>query len=143
MHINNKPVSAIPEVQAFEEAKRELEEFKEAHQPFYQSFMRLCEAYNAARDAADKIVRAKQISCGPFQLASRPSTSYDAERLYEEMGEAFFFAHGGSVEQKPIYTVNKPLLEAAIAAGMLPDEVVSVIKKVRVAYHTPQKAELP
>jgi len=143
MPINNKFVSTIPEVQAFETAKRELEEFKAAHEAFYNDLVRLLDIYNAARDAADKVVRAQQVSCGPFQLAARPSVSYDAEKLYEEMGEPFFFAHGGKVENKPVYVVNKPQVEAAIAAGLVPDEVVESVRRINVRYHTPKKAELP
>lgn len=143
MTTNNKPSKAVPEVEAFEKIQRELEEFKADNTEFFEVLGELTARYNAALGMAEKAVRSQQVSCGPFQLTGKPSISYDAEVLYEEMGRDFFFAHGGSVKQVTEYAVDRAQAEVAYAKGLLPAEIVSKVRKVKLSYHKPPTVALP
>jgi len=141
--INNRPTNVIPEVEAFERIQRELDEFKRANPEFFEQLQHIVDRYNATRDMAEKVVRTKQISCGPFQLTGRPSVSYDGEVLYEEMGRDWFFEHGGATKQITKYEIDKTKAEAAFSAGIIPEEVAAKARKVKASYHKPEKVELP
>jgi hypothetical protein len=134
---------AIPEVEEFLKAQKELEEFKDDNTNFFEALQPLVDRYNATLELADKKVRAQQISCGPFQLTGKPSISYDAEKIIEEMGVDFFLEIGGVVAQKLVYEIDKLKAEAANAANLFPPEVLKVVRKTRVAYHKPEKVNLP
>jgi len=143
MAVNNVPVKSIPEVDEFEKAQRALEEFKANNEEFFAMLQPLVDRYNASLELADKKVRAQQVSCGPFLLTGRPSVSYDAEKLIEEMGLDFFIEIGGVVSQRTVYEIEKAKAEAAFSAGYIPDEAVKVVRKIKVAYHKPDKVVLP
>lgn len=137
------PVSSIPEVGAFTKIQRELETFKKNNPEFFEELNSIVERYNAALDLADKAVRAKQVSCGDFQLMSRPTVYYDAEKLCEELGEEAFIALGGTVKQVPEYAVEKHVLESNIVRGIIPDDIVKRTRTVRCRYDKPEKLNLP
>jgi hypothetical protein len=143
MTVNNVPVKSIPEVDEFTKAQRALDEFKANNEEFFAMLQPLVDRYNASLELADKKVRAQQVSCGPFQLTGRPSVSYDAEKIIEEMGRDFFIEIGGVIAQRTVYEIEKSKAEAAFAAGYIPDEVVKVVRKTKVAYHKPDKVVLP
>lgn len=140
---NNRPVNAIPEVESFEKIAKELDQFKADNTEFFETLQEIVDRYNAARDRAEKAVRAKQVSCGPFQLTGRPSVSYKGEVLYEEMGRDWFFEHGGTTTQVTKYEMDKSKAEAAYTAGLIPEEVVAKARTVKASYHKPEKVELP
>ena len=140
--INSRPTRTIPEVQAFEKVQQELDAFKAENPEFFAELEALVDRYNAARDMAAKVVHTMQVSCGPFQLTGRPSVSYKADVLYEEMGRDWFFEHGGSAVQVTRYEVDKTKAEAAHAAGLIPEEVAAKARTVKVSYHKPEKVTL-
>jgi hypothetical protein len=137
------PVSKIPEVASFTKIREELESFKRNNPEFFEELGSLVERYNAALDAADKAVRAKQISCGDFRLMSKPTVYYDAEKLYEELGDELFVAFGGAIRQVTEYTVEKSVLESHIARGAIPQNIIKDIKSTRCRYDKPEKVVLP
>lgn len=131
----------LPEVQQFLEAEKELTQFKENHREFYEELQELLLFYNRALEMAEKAVRAKGINCGPFVMISKPRVSYDAEKVFEELGAEFFFRHGGTTIQVTEYRVDKARLEAAWAANKIPKD--SDIRKVVYPYKKIKPAELP
>jgi hypothetical protein len=140
---NDRPTSAIPEVQEFEKARRELEDFKASNVDFFEALGALVDRYNSTYDMASKAVKAKQVSCGPFVLTGRPTVKWDAEKLYEEMGRDFFLEHGGVEKQVVVREIDKSKVEAAYVQKLIPEEVADVARKVRVAHHSPDKVVLP
>jgi hypothetical protein len=143
MPVNNVPSQSIPEVVEFLRAQRALEEFKEDNANFFEILQPLVDRYNACLELADKTVRAQQVSCGPFQLTGRPSASYDAEKIIEEMGRDFFIEIGGVIAQRTIFEIDKVKAESAYSANLMPPEVIKVVRKIKVAYHKPEKVILP
>lgn len=135
-----KRVSAddIQEVSDFMDIKQELDGLKADHPEIFRLYTDIVQRYNAALEAADKAVRARSISCGPFDLySSRPD--YNGEKMYEELGKELFLACGGSTVRTTEYKVDKAKVESAIASGKIPADCVKEFKSTRVAYHKPEK----
>lgn len=128
----------IPEVAEFIEAKEKLQRLKDAYEDVFEAFGELVEAYNTTLEAAEKAVRSKQVSCGPFDLYQW-QTKYHPDKLYEEVGHETFLAVGGKVELIPTYSVDKTRLDAAIAADKLPQAVVDIVRVKSPRYKKPSK----
>jgi hypothetical protein len=141
---NKRPVEAIPEVAEFEKARQELASFKESNPEFFAELDQLVARYNAAFDMAEKAVRAKQVSCGSFVLTGRPSVKWDKQKLYEEMGRDFFLtALGGREVPRMELEMEDSKAEAAMVQKLIPDEVAKAARKVKAAYHKPDKLVMP
>lgn len=132
------PQSAIPEVAKFLSVKEELDALKVDNADLFRDYADLVDQYNTALEAADMAVRLKEVSCGPFENFSS-KTEYNAEAMYEELGEPLFLKCGGSMTKKTIYTVDSNRVEAAIASGAIPDECVPEFSKIARKYHAPKK----
>lgn len=135
------PETQIPEVMEFLEAKQKLDRLREAFPEVFEQLYALREEYNAKLEAAEKIVRAQKVSCGPFDLYQW-QTKYNAERLYEELGRDEFLRIGGKIQTVTQYDVDKNKLEAHITAGAVPEEVVSVVKDTSPRYKKPEKINI-
>ena len=141
---NKRPIEAIPEVQEFEQIRQDLFDFKDSNPEFFAELGQKVSRYNAAYDMAEKAVRAKQISCGPFVLTGRPTVKWDEKVLFEEMGRDFFLSTlGGKEIPRVELEVDSSRVEAAMVQKLIPDEVVKIARKVRVSYHKPNKLVMP
>lgn len=140
MKAKRVPETQVPEVQAFLEAREKVERLKEAYPEVFEQLSHLQQEYNAALEAADKAVRAKKISCGPFDCYQM-QTKYNAERLFEELGRDEFLKVGGTIKTVTQYDVDKNKLEAHITSGVIPDEVVGAVRDVSPRYKKPDKIE--
>lgn len=136
------PVSSMSEVQEFEDAKLELTEFCVKHSEIFSEYRDLVEQYNTALEAAEKAVRAKGVSCGPFDNYSS-SVSYDASRMYEMLGEENFLKFGGQIVQRTAYEVDKEKVSRHILAGDIPEECFEEFQEVRRSYRSPKKLNAP
>lgn len=126
----------VPEVQRFLAVQSRIENLKEGYPEVFEELGMLVEEYNAALQAADKILRAKMASCGPFDMY-QTQVKYDADKLYEELGKKDFLAHGGKISTVTKYEVDKPRLEAAITSGAIPEEVVKAVREISPRYKKP------
>lgn len=135
-------MAEIPEVVDFIDARSALDDFRAEHAAVFGQLQALTERYNSTLEQADKACRARQISCGPFQLYQF-STKYDAEALYNAVGRDQFLTIGGKVETKTVYDVDRNRLEAAIAQNKLPTEVVEAVRREVPSFHKPDKVVLP
>lgn len=135
---NRIPESQIPEVEHFVEIQARVERLKEAYPEVFEQLATLQVDYNQALEAAEKVVRGKQVSCGPFNIF-QTRTSYDAEKLYEELGKDEFLKVGGQIKTITTYDVDKAKLEAHITGGVVPKEVADNVKKVSPSYKKPEK----
>lgn len=135
---HNTPLSEVPEVADFVEAQERIQRLKDAYPEVFEQLAQLKEDYNAKLEAADKAVRAKQISCGPFSLMS-VQTKYNADKLYEELGRSTFLAVGGAEKTVTELSVDRARLEAAIAAGKVPQKTVDKVRDTSPRYKKPEK----
>lgn len=134
-----KRISAndVVEVAEFLDIQQELTAIKAEYPEVFRMYAEIAERYNAALEAADKAVRAKGVSCGPFDCySSHPK--YNGEKMYEELGEKLFLACGGSMQKRIEYSVDKAKVEAAIASGKIPEECVPEFKSTQRSYHKPE-----
>lgn len=134
--------SEVPEVRRFLEAQSRINDFKEKHQPLLKELGVLVEEYNASLEDADKTLRAGLLSSGPFDLFSVKRT-YNAEKLYNELGEEDFIKMGGTMKKVTKYELNQALFEAMAERGSVPEEVVEAVRKVTPNFHKPDKINLP
>lgn len=132
------PESEVPEVLRFLEAKRKLDALREGYPEVFESLQYISEEYNAAIEAADKILRAKQVSCGPFDLF-QTQTTYDPDKLFQELGKEEFLRVGGSIKTVTQYEVDKAKLEAHITSNAIPEDVVKEVRKVTPKFKKPDK----
>lgn len=131
-------VGDIPEVEEYMDLKRELDSFKAENETVFIVYADLVDRYNTALEAAEIAVRAKGVTCGPFENFS-VSTKIDAEKMLEELGEKLFHAVGGKSGTKVVYTVDAAMVKAAIASGKVPAECVPNFVKEVPSYHVPVK----
>lgn len=132
------PETAIPEVAAFLEAKERLDRLREAYPEVFEQLSELKDEYNSRLEAADKAVRARKISCGPF-VKYQEQTKYDAEKLYDALGREKFLEVGGKTSTVTTYEVDRARLEAHIASGTIDKEVVEDVREVSPRYKKPEK----
>lgn len=132
------PENQIPEVEHFLQVKERIENLKEAYPEVFEQLGQLAQDYNQALEAADKVVRAKKVSCGPFDLYQW-QTRYNPEKLYEELGRDEFLKVGGTIKTITTYDVDKAKLEAHITSGVIASEVVEVVRDVSPRYKKPEK----
>lgn len=135
------PADSIPEVSAFLDIQERLLAIKVDNPEVFRQFDDLVEQYNTALEAAEKVVRNREISCGPFENYSTKA-KIDAEKMYEELGEALFLQCGGVMRKKTVYEVDTNRVAAAIAAGKIPDVCVPEFQTVQRSYHIPKKIVL-
>lgn len=141
-NIPEVPTEEIPEVQAFLEARTRIEDFKKTYPGLYSEFQELADQFNATREAAEKLVRGRKISSGPF-FVYQTSTFYDADKLYDAVGRDEFLKMGGKIENLPTYSIDHSKLEAMISQNKLKPEIVEVVREIRPSYKIPTKIVLP
>lgn len=132
----------FPEVLAFLQAKADLEEFKQQNQELFDTLEALGERYNTALEAAEKVCRAAEVNCGPFDLYQF-TTKYSGEKLFNAVGRDKFLELGGAIGSKPTYEIDKSRFEAAVAAKKVSKEIVSQVRTETPNYHKPDKLVLP
>jgi hypothetical protein len=134
-----KPVTVdeVPELMAYELAKRKLDNFKNKHAALIEELTSLAEAHNTALEAADKAMRANSYTCAPFNL-QHFTTKYNADEAFVLLGRNGFLAAGGKVETKEVYEIDKDRFEAAISQGKIADEVVEKVRTETPTYKKPK-----
>jgi hypothetical protein len=136
------PVEDIPEVAAFVEVQQRYETFKASNQQFFDYLDSLTEEYNNKLDAANKAVRSRGVSCGPFDKF-QTQTRYDAEAMYTVLGPEKFLAMGGKEEITKKRTLDKKRVEMNIQAGNIDKDAAGAIKQVSPRYRSIEGIKLP
>lgn len=134
---NRKDIGAIPEVAAYEEAKQMLDAFRAVNEQVFSTYADLVDDLNQKREAADKVVRAQEASCGDWDLYQY-QTKYDAKALFEALGRDGFLAVGGKLKKVTEYDVDKAKVKMAISSKQIPEEVAEAVVTVSPRYHAPK-----
>lgn len=129
-------VASIPEVQKVIDLKQDIDALKANHPEVFIQLADLVDRYNAALEEALNVVRAKGVSCGPFENFS-VSVKYDPVKMYEEVGEELFLKCGGSSARVKQLKVDPDVVAAAIAAKTIPEACVEHFRSVTRNYHKP------
>lgn len=134
----NVDPAEIPEVVDYMNSRDKLKEFKDEHQDIFAMYDQLVEEHNTSLEKAEKIVRAHEVTCGPFVLYQWQK-KFDAEKLYDAVERDQFLKLGGHIETVPQYSIDKNIFEAKMAQGAIPQNVLDVVVKVSPRYKTPDK----
>ena len=137
MSRNSVPVESIPEVKAYEDAKEMVQVFTDQHANVFSTYHQLMDTLKQKRDAADKIVRAKEVSCGDWDLYQF-QVKVDAEAMFNALGMESFLRFGGTTSVKTVYDADKAKVEAAIARGDISEELAGTILTKSPRYHSPK-----
>jgi hypothetical protein len=132
----------VPEVVEFLDAQDAIQAFKTEHAEVFDQLAQLVERYNTALEQADKACRSKEVSCGPFDLYQF-TTKYNAEALFNAVGRDNFLTMGGKMETITQFSVDRGRLEACIAQGKLPNDVVEHVRKETPNFHKPDPLVVP
>lgn len=139
---NDTPIEAVKEVREFEEVRARIQAFRDANPAFFQFLDPLIEEYNTKREAAEKEVRSRGISCGEFQLYQQYVT-YDVDAIRNALGRDGFLAVGGTEKTVTKYELDKKRFEVAAKSGQVPQNVLETASKLERKFHQPRKIELP
>jgi len=134
-----KPVTVdeVPELMAYELARRNLDNFKKKHAAVIEELASLAEAHNTTLEAADKVMRANNYTCAPFNL-QHFTTKYNADEAFVLLGRDGFLAVGGKIDKKEVYDLDKDRFEAAASQGKIADAVVEKVRTETPTYKKPK-----
>jgi hypothetical protein len=132
------PIADVPEVQALEDLRSEIESFKANNVEVFAAFADLIDRYNSQLEVAEKVVRTRGITCGPLVNYSVRVT-VNGEKMYDELGRDDFLAYGGKIEEKTVYVADDKVVERHIAAGDIHPEAANEFRKVSRNYRKPPK----
>lgn len=130
--------SVLEAVQRFEEAEKTIALFEQdpAYAPVMKAYKQLIEERDQQLQVAEHLVRALEVSCGPF-LRTHVTIKHDPEALFTALGPQQFLAVGGTMNTETVYKVDKERVEIAIKTGAIPAAVVPSFRKETPAYRVP------
>ncbi len=135
-------IADIPEVQAFIAAKERLDKFKQDNAQFFKWLEDLAGDYNDKLSEAVKVVRAKDVSCGPFDRFQE-ATTYDADAMYDLLGREKFLEYGGSEETVKKRGVDKKRVDMNIDNGNIDADMAKLIRKTSGKYRSVPELVVP
>ena len=138
----NVAPSKIPEVRAF---LRTLESVRDLEALFPKAFEKLRElipVHNASLKAADAVVRARGVGCGPFFLYSHVP-KYNHAVLYAAVGRQPFASCGGTIEAPEVLGIDRVRFDALVSQGKIDAELADTVITWEPRYHKPGELALP
>lgn len=132
----------VPEVAEYMEVEKQLDSWKAAYPGAYEELREIIEARNTALENADKAIRAKEVSCGPFTLLHY-TVHVDENALYDAVGKDEFLKIGGAIQTVQKFTVDKKAFDTAIVQKKVPASVVTAVVTHRPSFKNPKAVELP
>lgn len=132
----------VPEVQDLLDTEKEIAELVATNPDFYRKLCELVEERNTRLQAAEKVVRASGVTCGPF-LKHSETLDIDVEKLFDELGEEGFKEVGGYTEKVTVYKVDRTRFTSHLEAGHVPDEVKESCTAIKRSYKKPDPYKLP
>lgn len=138
---NEKTVTEIPEVAAFEEVKQRIQAVREANATFFEQYDQLAEEYNDKLNAAIKATKSQEASCGDFILYQF-GTNYDWEVLYQSLGHQGFLNVGGKVGQVAEYSGDKLRFESAHKSKQVTDEIYNRVVTKTARFKKPNPLQI-
>jgi hypothetical protein len=128
----------IPEVADFIDADSRVKEFKEQYKDVFEQYEQMVTERNDKLEAAEKIVRAHKVTCGPFVLYQY-QTKYNAQALYDAVERDDFLKLGGNIQTVPKYEIDKKAFEAMVAQKKIAPTVVEAVVEISPRYKCPDK----
>jgi len=140
--LDEKDISAIPEVQQFLAIQQRFEAWRTQNQQFFDYLATMAGEYNEALKAAETACRQQQVSCGPIVKYS-VTTKYDADAMYDLYGRDAFLEMGGTLETIQKRGLDKKRVDFAISTGRIDAERAALIRKASGNFRSPDPINLP
>ena len=132
----------LPEVLDYEQAKAILAQFKLMNAPFMEQLEALVEQYNQRREAAEKAVRARGVSCGDFDLYQAYEKP-DGQALLNALGREAFIGIGGTIITSHDAKIEAKQVQVALARGIIDQPLYDEVTSIVVRYHLPREISTP
>ena len=132
----------IPEVQNLLAAEKEIAELISENPEFYRRLQELVEERNTLLQAAEKVVRSKGVTCGPFMKHSE-TLDINVEKLFDELGPDTFKEVGGYTETVTAYKIDRTRFTSHLDAGHIPEEIKESCTAPKLSYKKPDAYKLP
>jgi hypothetical protein len=132
----------IPEVMEFQNARDYLNQFLQANTSVIEQLRQYIDHYNQTREAAEKVVRARGVTCGDFEIRSQ-AFKVDSEKLLNAIGREAFIQAGGTLKRKAEAKIDYKQLEIAMAKGQISQEIFNEVTKREDRYHIPSPLYSP
>lgn len=129
--------AVIQAVKEFETTEKSIALFKQDNGQLMEEYGALLEEREQKRQAADKLVRALDVSYGPWDRYQE-RTSYNVDALVQLIGKKKFMEIGGTESTAIEYSIDGQKIELAIASKVIPAEIVPDVKTVSPSYHAPK-----
>lgn len=136
------PPKSIPEVAAFLKVQRELAKLREHFPTAYAKLLALADVYNPTLEAADKAVRTRAVTCGPFEVKDF-ARKLDVEQLVDLLGRGEFVRHGGVIATAETFALDLARFEGLVARGVVTEEIERRVLKHIPRYSKPGSIVLP
>lgn len=140
--ISTKNIADIPEVVSYEQAKQMLNNFKAANPKFCETLAQLAEQYNQCREAAEKAVKALNVSCGDFDLYQK-ADKVDGDKVLDALGRDLFVEIGGTIKAKNEAKITAKQLQLALARNAIEQELYDEVVTEEPRYHKPLEYIVP
>jgi hypothetical protein len=136
-NLTQEEFAVVSAVREFEVADQTVAMFEEEHAAIFETYKDLIEERNQKREVADKLVRGRDVSCGPWKRYSE-SVKYDAFALYQTLGRDKFIEIGGAIGTEMVYSIDKDRAEMAFKTGNIPAHAIEAVRKVTPSFHAPK-----
>jgi hypothetical protein len=138
--IQEVPAKQILEVQAFLRQREALDAWKKKHGKAILELAAIMVKYNPCLNAAEKVVRERKVTCGPFQL-KRFDPDRDAGALEKVLGRKEFERRGGEIHEEA--TLDNALFDALLSQNVLSEDDAEKVLTWKPIYDKPKLIVLP
>lgn len=135
--LDESELAAIKAIKSYETLEKKIMLFESENSVVFKTYDEMLEELERKRQVADAAIRPTEASFGPWQRLSEQRT-YDTAALYSLVGEERFRELGGTVNQMPIFDLDKDALKVAIAAKKISPAIVDAILKIIPKYRAPK-----
>lgn len=131
------------EVIAFLEAEEDYQDYKEAFRDVIEGLRVVAKRRNETLEAADKVVRARKLSTGPFRMRGRPVLKVDADVAAKTLGEEVFRNIGGVYKQVTVLELSREDALRAVATNLITESALRLFAAETVSYDKIPRIEIP
>jgi AICAR transformylase/IMP cyclohydrolase PurH len=132
--------SSVAEVRAFRAEQRQLAALKKKYPAAFTALDELAVPYNAKREAAHAVLKARRVGCKPFELYGWHPT-WTPKAFADAVGRDAFVAFGGVIGES--FEIDHAVFEALVADEKVSPEVAAAVVKFSPKFHTPEPLSIP
>lgn len=132
----------VAEVKAFLKVERALAQLKKNFPTAFEKLLRLQPQYNAALEAAQAVLKAKKVGCGPFDLYEFAARRNMAA-FVDAVGKSEFVRLGGEIKPSETFVFDAKRFDALVVAEKISPEVEARVVAYDAKFHAPKPISIP